>query len=82
MKKTTQATSGLKNNHHSLQGSTSTNLLTNSNYNIESNNVKDDDSIFMFILIIKLNNILKFDMLKLDICLLYTFFDKDYEMYS
>jgi len=35
----------------------------------------------MLILIIKLNNILKFDMLRLDLCLLYTFIDKDHEMY-
>jgi len=36
----------------------------------------------MFILIIKLNNILKFDMLKLGLCLLYIFLDKDHKMYT
>jgi len=36
----------------------------------------------MFILIIKLNNILKFDMLRLDLWLLHTFLNKDHEMYN
>jgi hypothetical protein len=36
----------------------------------------------MFILIIKLNNILKFDMLRHDLWLLCTFLDKDHEMYT
>lgn len=47
MKKATWATSRLKSSHHSLQGSKSTNLLANSNYNIESNNVEDDDSMLL-----------------------------------
>jgi len=42
-------------------------------------NINSDN---MFIMIIKLNNILKFDMLKHDLWLLYTFLDKDHEMYS
>jgi hypothetical protein len=34
----------------------------------------------MFILIIEINNISKFDMLTLNLRLLYIFFDKDHEM--
>ncbi len=47
MKKAIWATSRPKNNHHSLQGSKSTNLLVNSSYNIKSNNVEDDDSVLL-----------------------------------
>jgi hypothetical protein len=42
--------------------------------NLNSNN--------MFILIIKLNNILKSDMLRLDLWLFYIFLDKDHKMYT
>jgi hypothetical protein len=35
----------------------------------------------MFILIIEINNIINFNILKLSLCLLYIFLDKDYEVY-
>jgi hypothetical protein len=35
----------------------------------------------MFILITKLNNILKIDMLRHDLCVFYTFLDKDHKKY-
>jgi len=47
MKKAIWATSRSKSNHHSLQGSNSTNLLINSSYNIKPNNVEDDDSMLL-----------------------------------
>jgi hypothetical protein len=47
MKKAIRTTSRLESNHHGLQGSKSTNLLANSSYNTKSNNVKDDDSMFL-----------------------------------
>jgi hypothetical protein len=47
MKKATWATSRPKSSHYSLQGSKSTNLLANSSYNIESNNVEDDDLVLL-----------------------------------
>jgi hypothetical protein len=47
MKKATWAISRPKCNHHSLQGSKFTNLLANSSYNIESNNVEDDGLVIL-----------------------------------
>jgi hypothetical protein len=47
MKKATWATSRPISSHYSLQGSKSTNLLANSSYNTEFNNVEDDDSVLL-----------------------------------
>jgi len=56
--------------------------LLKSILNMWSFNIIDINSKNMFILIIKLNNILKFDMLRQKLWLLYTFLDKDHEMYT
>jgi hypothetical protein len=45
-------------------------------------NINDVNSNNMFIVIIKLKNILKINMLKFDLWLLYIIFDKDHEMYT
>jgi hypothetical protein len=47
MKKATWATSRPKNNHHSLQGSKSTNLFANSSYKTAFNNVEDDKLVLL-----------------------------------